>query len=253
MHEPTCFVFRSLPRTCRGGEHCCRPDSPCPANAGDCNHDHDCMGVMICGTDNCPIKSGGRWDETDDCCEKRCTPEHPCREGEGHCDSDDDCINPGWAKCGNDLCLNTQYFPLAQYPNNTAFFGFVSSDNCCHRICNKDYNRCSAGVTGCLNHEDCIDGHYCKTEMDKPTCYDIDECDIDNTIFNGTAYCGIEATCTNSVGSLSCPCDTGFTQHVAWTGCRDINECTEGGKLCKANTDCWNLYGSHNCTCMVSN
>ena len=44
---------------------------------------------------------------------------------------------------------------------------------------------------------------------------------------------------------------SGFTEHVPWVGCRDINECTEGGSTCKSNTDCWNLYGSHNCTCMV--
>ena len=88
-------VIDELPRTCRGGEHCCRPDSPCPQDAGDCNHDHDCQGVMICGTDNCPIKTGGRWDDTDDCCERRCTPDHPCREGEGHCEYDSDCINSG--------------------------------------------------------------------------------------------------------------------------------------------------------------
>ena len=34
----------TLPRTCRGGEHCCRADQPCALNGGDCNHDHDCQG-----------------------------------------------------------------------------------------------------------------------------------------------------------------------------------------------------------------
>ena len=36
-----------------------------------------------------------------------------------------------------------------------------------------------------------------------------------------------------------------------WLLTRDINECTEGGSTCKDNTDCWNLVGSHNCTCKV--
>ena len=76
------IASETLPRNCRGGEHCCRPDSPCGINSGDCNYDHDCQGVSICGTDNCPTQSGGRWDATDDCCERRCTPDHPCREGE---------------------------------------------------------------------------------------------------------------------------------------------------------------------------
>lgn len=245
-------VLESLPRNCRGGEHCCRPDNKCALNTGDCNHDHDCQGVSICGKDNCPIKSGGRWDAEDDCCERRCTPDHPCNEGEGHCESDSDCIKPGWAKCGNDLCLNTQYFPTAKYPNNSAWFGFTGSDNCCYRVCNKDYYRCGNGIAGCKTNEDCNDGHYCDTDMPLPTCYELNECEIDNTYFNGTAYCGIESTCTNNVGSFSCPCDSGFVAHVPWVGCRDKNECTEGGHTCKANTDCWNWYGSHNCTCKVN-
>lgn len=244
----------TLPRTCRGGEHCCRPDFPCGEASGDCNQDQDCQGALVCGTDNCMTSgghSGGRWDEDDDCCERRCSWERPCREGEGHCVYDSDCANSGWAVCGDNLCLNTQYFPTSQYPNNTAWFGFTPSDNCCHRRCNKDYNRCGDGSVGCLNNEDCTDGHYCKTNMDQPTCYELDECNIDNPHFNGTAYCGEEAYCTNTAGSFSCTCEPGFTQHTPWAGCRDINECTEGGSECRDNTDCWNLYGSNNCTCKV--
>ena len=66
---------------------------------------------------------------------------------------------------------------------------------------------------------------------------------------NGTGYCGDFTTCTNSDGSFSCPCITGYVEHTAWTGCRDKNECTEGGHNCAANTDCSNLPGSWNCTC----
>ena len=36
-------VLDTLPRTCRGGEHCCRPDYPCALNYGDCNHEYDCQ------------------------------------------------------------------------------------------------------------------------------------------------------------------------------------------------------------------
>ena len=60
----------TLPRTCRGGEHCCRPDFPCGEASGDCNQDQDCQGALVCGTDNCMTSgghSGGRWDEDDDC------------------------------------------------------------------------------------------------------------------------------------------------------------------------------------------
>ena len=36
-------VLDMLPRNCRGGEHCCRPDYPCALNYGDCNHEYDCQ------------------------------------------------------------------------------------------------------------------------------------------------------------------------------------------------------------------
>ena len=40
--------LEDLPRTCRGGEHCCRPDQPCALTEGDCNTDQDCQaGVLI--------------------------------------------------------------------------------------------------------------------------------------------------------------------------------------------------------------
>ena len=203
----------------------------------------------MCGRDNCDLKSGGRWDETDDCCERRCSPSRPCDEGQGHCEADADCARPGWARCGDNLCLNSQYFPVAQYPNNTAWFGFSSSDNCCHRYCNSLYRVCSNGEVGCSYDSDCVTGVVCDTSLEQPKCVDIDECDINNIKFNGTAYCGEDAFCTNTVGSFTCTCDPGYTQHTAWSGCRDINECTEGGHTCKTNTDCWNLIGSHNCTC----
>ena len=115
----------------------------------------------------------------------------------------------GWARCGNDLCLNSQYFPTALYPNNSAWFGFSSSDNCCYRVCNKDYYRCGHGEVGCRTNADCADGHYCDTAMDQPTCYELNECDVNNIYFNGTKYCGNETTCTNTVGSFSCSCLTG--------------------------------------------
>ena len=94
------------------------------------------QGVSVCGQDNCELKSGGRWDETDDCCERRCSASQPCAEGQGHCESDQDCAKPGWARCGDNLCLNSQYFPLAKYPNNTAWFGFTSSGSHFSRLAN---------------------------------------------------------------------------------------------------------------------
>ena len=78
----------------------------------------------------------------------------------------------GWQTCGNDKCLDRNYFPVrwaarktpsksvnrtshcvchlvelfsltlticSSFPNNSLTHGFQPTDNCCHRICNKGY------------------------------------------------------------------------------------------------------------------
>ena len=117
-----------IDKICRGGEHCCNRGklNLCGIGEGDCNTDNDCSGVLMCGKNNCMKwrTAGGRWDEDDDCCEKQCTLEHPCDEGGGHCDTDTDCKNSehGFLKCGNNLCLNTTYFPRHIFVRNSETF-----------------------------------------------------------------------------------------------------------------------------------
>ena len=43
----------------------------------------------------------------------------------------------------------------------------------------------------------------------------------------------------------------GYGYHEAFTGCKDVNECTDGNfpSICGGNTDCANNVGSHTCTC----
>ena len=40
-------------------------------------------------------------------------------------------------------------------------------------------------------------------------------------------------------------------KHVLCSGCRDLDECSEGGKNCGKNTDCINTDGSHHCVCQI--
>ena len=77
-------------------------------------------------------------------------------------------MNPGWSKCGDNLCLNETYFPVTTYINNTATFGFSSTDNCCYRLCNKNYHICANNEVGCLLDEDCSTGLFCNTQLDQP-------------------------------------------------------------------------------------
>ena len=52
---------------CRGGEHCCGKEETriCNINEGDCNNDEECSGTLQCGSNNCPVQSGGYWDPED--------------------------------------------------------------------------------------------------------------------------------------------------------------------------------------------
>jgi len=246
-----------IDKICRGGEHCCNRGklNLCGIGEGDCNTDNDCSGVLMCGHNNCMKwrQPGGRWDEEDDCCEKRCTPEHPCNEGGGHCDSDSDCKNSeqGWLKCGNDNCLNTNYFPRHIFPGNSETFEFTSTNNCCYRPCNKRYHLCGQNEVGCQDNEDCIPGHYCVTSAAKPYCTELNECSPNNGQFEGLLYCGRNTVCTNTVGSFTCTCNQGYEDFAEHSGCIDIDECRVGTNNCGANSNCWNFPGTFVCTCKV--
>ena len=101
------------------------------------------------------------------------------------------------------------------------------------------------------------------------------------------AHCGINTVCTNSHGSWSCPCASGYQDFVASVGCSDINECTDSNwgywvgsvqiiicmrihqytttktlwnltsfarSYCGPNSYCvdqagWTAYGSYSCAC----
>ena len=240
---------------CRGGYSCCMKGyaNQCGEGDGDCNEDEDCEGSMICGNNNCNKWRAltGLWDSKDDCCERRCTAEHPCTEGEGHCETDADCQNPGWLKCGDDMCLDQTYFPRNIFTNNSETYLYNTSDNCCYRPCSSRYKLCSEGEIGCLTNGDCVAGHYCKKDAAQPYCTDIDECEVDNGRFEGSLYCGDHAVCANTVGSFTCTCNTGYTDFQPHAGCIDIDECSTGQTNCGSNTDCWNTAGSYLCACKV--
>ena len=46
---------------------CCRPETPCGEGGGDCDHDDDCAGNLVCGFDNC-VDYDASWPMTYDCC-----------------------------------------------------------------------------------------------------------------------------------------------------------------------------------------
>ena len=46
---------------------CCTTENPCKEGEGDCDYNYECVGDLVCGTDNC---IGAEHPSTGDCCEK---------------------------------------------------------------------------------------------------------------------------------------------------------------------------------------
>ena len=65
----------------------------------------------------------------------------------------------------------------------------------------------------------------------------------------GTDNCHDNATCTNTDGSFTCTCNTGFSGDGVI--CTDINECTVGTDNCHTNALCTNTIGSFSCQCNI--
>ncbi|KAL8615010.1 hypothetical protein ACOMHN_051871 [Nucella lapillus] len=79
------------------------------------------------------------------------------------------------------------------------------------------------------------------TEGDVPSCYDVDECQ--------TSPCASIATCTNTEGSYTCSCPSGYRLDASDVSiCTDINECTEKTDNCEQT--CVNNDGAFTCACL---
>ena len=68
---------------------------------------------------------------------------------------------------------------------------------------------------------------------------DVDECD------EGSDGCA--QMCTNTIGSYSCSCRSGYRLASDSHGCTDIDECAEERDGC--NQTCTNTLGSYSCSC----
>ena len=84
----------------------CGHSQPCSEGVGDCDHDDECEGSLICA--NCATSGPPGFD----CCRKKsdntesnfCTSAQPCIEGEGGCKRDYEC--EGSLLCGYSNCAN---------------------------------------------------------------------------------------------------------------------------------------------------
>ena len=129
-----------------------------------------------------------------------------------------------------------------------------------------------------LTSNECVCKEGFTVDRDTNFCLDIDECSLDHD-------CDRNSTCTNSEGSYTCNCDTGFfgngkscqagdcTEDTCSLNeecvsersidcrcklgfkrnqegiCVDIDECSTSDAKCDENADCSNTQGSYSCNC----
>jgi cysteine-rich repeat protein len=93
---------------------------------------------------------------------------------------------------------------------------------------------------GCSSTCSVESGYSC--DASEPSiCTDINECVL------GTENCDINATCTNTPGSFTCTCNTGYSGDGVT--CPNDNECVLGTHNCDVNATCTDTPGSFTCTC----
>jgi hypothetical protein len=77
------------------------------------------------------------------------------------------------------------------------------------------------------------------------SCTDIDECLTATT-------CGpSRASCTNTVGSYECGCQSGYAAPATGGACADVDECAASSTCGAARASCANTPGSYSCGCAL--
>ena len=101
----------------------------------------------------------------------------------------------------------------------------------------------AAAGDGCSTTCTIESGYTCAggTLTSEDTCIDVDECTTNSH------NCNANAECTNTVGSFTCACNSGYSGNGV--NCNDVDECSLNTDNCHAYADCTNTVGSFTCAC----
>ena len=213
----------------------------CTAQIHDCGVTSDCVnlnGTFTC-YERCPTCTDTEycnWDSSAHVASCICKDGYILDQN-GNCIDVDECMNITLNTCFDNsaLCINTIGSYHCECP-----VGYAISPATGH--C-EDTNECVVNNHMCHSNADCsnTDGSYVCT------CHN-------NYIGNGLychpncTVCGANTDCTiNQINNLPiCTCREGYTGDI-FTGCIDINECTNN--ICDDNEICVNAIGSYACIC----
>ncbi|KAH3839277.1 hypothetical protein DPMN_112703 [Dreissena polymorpha] len=222
-----------------------------------------------CEQDSPPVVCVGKCSGTDGCMDNNGVAECFCKAGYRlnvetiRCDDIDECntTKPCSHKCHNIVgsyrcsCYDGYALDVDKITCEVCQFPYYGAQ--CSKTC-----QCGAGSEFC----DSVRGCVCKTGWTGTNCAtDIDECDTPNKCRSP------DKVCSNSIGSYSCNCRSGFEKKhdtcedidecamlglntcsylvdpTDATQCKDVNECAAGISGCQHM--CLNSVGRFSCAC----
>ena len=208
----------------------CTDEVNCPSEG--CGYASSCIEGN--GTYTCQCLDG---DLVDEKCEYDCAQ---CDTGHcASCDTNGPICEDGWSGTHCDTCApgyvgeSCAICPAGNYssggecvPCADGYDSLAGASICFEAVC----------VNGQGDNCDCDngwEGKWCTV--------DIDEC------ADESHNCDTNAQCTDTDGSFSCACNSGYSGNGV--ECIDDDECTLGTDNCSDNADCTDIDGSFSCEC----
>ncbi|KAL9972572.1 hypothetical protein ACROYT_G018902 [Oculina patagonica] len=127
----------------------------------------------------------------------------------------------------------------------------VSCASCHNYTCSEDLDECGKNGHSCHQNGVCTNT-YGSYSCQCASGYSGDgRTCTDIDECSSSHTCDSSASCQNTNGSYICTCDSGYTGDGHT--CRDVDECTLNSHNCDPNAQCNNIPGSFTCTCNYTN